>query len=663
MLDDDLDRGSAALKPPVQAAMPRTGSSPNSLTTDITLCAAGHPRARHSDIGAAKRGIPSDLDDGSLMTELLDDDAPLPDDSPLAEEDPKAAMSTLRWRVLVVDDDKDVRTVSQLALQGVVVDGVQIELVCVDSAAAAREWLTNNHELAVALIDVVMESDTAGLDLVRWIREHHPDEDARLVLRTGQPGTAPEAHVMSSYDIHDYLSKAETTARRLVTSVTGAIRAWRDMRTIREQRAGLQRALRAVGGLFGSPGVEALLQAILDQVTALLFPRKSSLLFIATPGLSEAVATSPVVLAATGDFSAYVGLPVRTALGRAALTVDVGDVPAGRILLAGNRVLYAFDVEPTVRPILVIDGGDLLPWERELVELYCHAVTLALRNRRLWDAQLVWLQALEKFVPTGMSVLTGHADLRHVRAGDSATHQLTVCFVDVRGFTARTARSGGATAFRMLNALFAALGEVISAHGGIIDKYLGDGLLILFPDGPSRALHAALAMQRAAETVGKSEKEPLKIGVGLHHGEVLVGAVGYHGRLDLSVVSSVVNIASRVQDLTRTLDCDILFTDDIHRALDDADRQECRSLLTHKLRGDARPRVIWHAFGTAEAPARAKCRETAARLAEATTFAVEGKWDEVQARLHPLLEVGDPTIQRLTGHVERQLVEGVEDND
>jgi class 3 adenylate cyclase/CheY-like chemotaxis protein len=576
------------------------------------------------------------------MTTPLDDDDLLLDDEPSGRPSDEAG---LRWSVLIVDDDPDIRAVTQLALRGLQVDGVPVDLVCVESAASAREWLSSHPDTAAAIIDVIMETDTAGLDLVRWVREVHGDDAIRLVLRTGQPGSAPEAQVTAGYDIHDYLAKTETTARRLVTCVTGAVRAWRDMRTIREQREGLRRALLAVGGLFGAPNIQDLLCAILDQVTALLFPRRSSLLFFAPPGLGPASAGPAVVLAATGVYAPYVGAPVGAALPDPTLEVTARTLNAGQALLVGSRVIYAFDVQPWVRPVLLIDGGALVPWERELVELYCHAVTLALRNRQMWEAQVTWFRAMERLVPREMTELVGTQDMTRIQPGDCAEHTLTVCFVDIRSFSARTLEIGSQPAFRLLNRLFSELGDVVRTHDGVIDKYLGDGMLVLFPGTPEDAVTAAVEMQRRARAVDAEGGAPLEIGIGLHRGDAVVGAVGHPTRIDLTVVSAAVNVAARVQDHCRVLRCELLITEEVYTALSPSSQAACRPVLRHHLRGDDRARPLYEVLaGASEARQSVTARTTAALWAAAAAESAGGDGRSALAAVPPGL---DPTIDAL----------------
>jgi len=133
------------------------------------------------------------------------------------------------WNMLVVDDDEAVHEVTRLVLKNVIVLDKKIVIHSAYSAQQAKEILQSNITFAIALIDVVMETDKAGLMLVKWIRESKHDTNIRLVLRTGQPGEAPEQDIISHYDIHDYKEKNELTAKKLFTLSYSCLRSYNDI--------------------------------------------------------------------------------------------------------------------------------------------------------------------------------------------------------------------------------------------------------------------------------------------------------------------------------------------------------------------------------------------------------------------------------------------------
>lgn len=148
---------------------------------------------------------------------------------PAAGEAATAAMGN-PWKVLLVDDEQDVHAVLHLALQDVVIDGRPLLLLDALSAQEARTVLVAHPDVALILLDVVMESDRAGLDLVRHVRDDLGNRSVQIVLITGQPGYAPQREVVIGYEIDGYRLKSELSADRICVSVYSAIRTHRLIR-------------------------------------------------------------------------------------------------------------------------------------------------------------------------------------------------------------------------------------------------------------------------------------------------------------------------------------------------------------------------------------------------------------------------------------------------
>jgi len=157
------------------------------------------------------------------MTSLPHDQLLILPDGPDLEPEESAVPP---WTVLVVDDEMDMYTVTRLILGGIEFQGRPIRLIGALSAEAAKAVLAERKDIALVLLDVVMESDDAGLRLVRHIREELQDRSVQIVLRTGQPGSAPERNVVFDYDINGYALKTEMTSNRLLTTVITALRSY-----------------------------------------------------------------------------------------------------------------------------------------------------------------------------------------------------------------------------------------------------------------------------------------------------------------------------------------------------------------------------------------------------------------------------------------------------
>jgi diguanylate cyclase (GGDEF)-like protein len=177
------------------------------------------------------------------------------------------------WRILIVDDDEQVHSATELALAGISILGRSLEFLHAYSALEARAQLASSDNIAVIFLDVVMEKEDAGLRLVKVIREELGLTEVRIILRTGQPGYAPELEAIRDYDINDYRTKSELTRTRLVTSLTTALRSYQQIRALAYSREGLEKIIRATADLFEQRALESMAEGVLTQIAGLLgFP-------------------------------------------------------------------------------------------------------------------------------------------------------------------------------------------------------------------------------------------------------------------------------------------------------------------------------------------------------------------------------------------------------
>ncbi|MBC7454905.1 MAG: EAL domain-containing protein [Massilia sp.] len=171
---------------------------------------------------------------------------------------------------MIVDDDEDVHSTTTFALGNLDVQQRPLQFVHAYSAGQARELLEREADIAVILLDVVMEQDDAGLHLVRYIRESLKLAEVRIILRTGQPGYAPEIDAIRDFDINDYKTKSELTRVKLYTTVAAAIRSYEQICAISAGRRGLDQIVRASTELMALQGVPDFGAAVLTQIAAIL---------------------------------------------------------------------------------------------------------------------------------------------------------------------------------------------------------------------------------------------------------------------------------------------------------------------------------------------------------------------------------------------------------
>src|SRR5215211_4042710 len=209
-----------------------------------------------------------------------------------------------RWKIAVIDDEPAVHDGTRFALSDYRLNGQGLEILSAYSAAEGRELLRRHPDIAVVLLDVIMETDTAGLGLVEFIRKELKNETVRIILRTGQPGQAPERRVIVDYDINDYKAKTELTSDKLFTSLTAALRSYQQLERMVQTRRGLEIIIDAAGRLFDFRSMQRLAEGVLTQIASLLNVECAGILVLREEG-DQVKKFS--VLAGSGCYSKLVG--------------------------------------------------------------------------------------------------------------------------------------------------------------------------------------------------------------------------------------------------------------------------------------------------------------------------------------------------------------------
>ncbi len=187
-------------------------------------------------------------------------------------DDQRPAADLPCWRILIVNDEPDVHRATAFALNGVKILGRSLQFLDAYSAVEAKVLLSAESDIAVILLDVVMEREDAGLNLVRFIRNDLKLADVRIILRTGQPGYAPEIATIHDYDINDYKTKSELTRPKLYATVTAALRSYEQIRALDElafydrlsNLPNRNRFIKLIDERMGQAGFEDCVIAILD---------------------------------------------------------------------------------------------------------------------------------------------------------------------------------------------------------------------------------------------------------------------------------------------------------------------------------------------------------------------------------------------------------------
>ncbi|SFM32428.1 DUF3369 domain-containing protein [Pelosinus propionicus] len=297
------------------------------------------------------------------------------------ETDAAESKSVETIKVLIVDDEEEVHIVTKLVLNDFVFEGKQIELLSVYSAREAKEILLEHEDIALILLDVVMERADAGLELVKYIREVMGNSLVRIVLRTGQPGEAPEARVIVEYDINDYKEKTELTAQKLLTTLISALRSHRDLLTIAMNKRGLEKIIESSPEIFRMQSMQNFATGVLMQLIAMLRLNKNSLyLKVSSFAATRKKDGEIKVLAATGDFHIQnyekLSKEIHTKLDYVLATKQ-------SIFLEDYFILYWQSADEHVYLIYMEGDQRLSDLDQRLLDVFCLNVSSAFENLKL----------------------------------------------------------------------------------------------------------------------------------------------------------------------------------------------------------------------------------------------------------------------------------------
>ncbi len=318
------------------------------------------------------------------------------------------------WKILIVDDEIEIHKVTKLALHDFQFQGKSLMFISAYSGKEAQDLMRTHADIAVVLLDVIMETDDAGLLVVKFIRNVLENQLVRIILRTGQPGLAPENVIVLNYDINDYKSKTELTTQKLFTTLVTALRGFQDL------------------------------------------------------------------------------------------------------MLLANR-------------------------QQELEAI---------------------ASASARFVPLDLLKFLQKDSVVDVKLGDQVQADMTVLFADIRSFSHLSQNLSAQENFHFLNSFFSWIGPVIRQHNGFIDKYVGDGVMALFPNQVEDAIHAAIEMQQQISLYNSHPKNrdftPIAIGVGLHTGSLILGTIGEGGHMESTIIADTVGLAARMESLSKTYGVSII---------------------------------------------------------------------------------------------------------
>ncbi|CAK0755823.1 putative two-component system response regulator [uncultured Gammaproteobacteria bacterium] len=304
------------------------------------------------------------------------------------------------WKILIVDDDQEVHAITHVVLGDVMFENRPLVFLSAHSGAEAHDVIPRHPDLAVILLDVVMETDDAGLRLVHYIRNELGNRQVRIILRTGQPGQAPERQVIVAYDINDYKAKSELTAQKLFTATVAALRSYQHIATIDRGRKGLEKILHSSTSLFEQQSLVEFTEGVLRQLSGLIHSTHGSLLCApkqegdgadAVPAGETAwrIDETMMVLAGSGAFAESTGRRAQDCVSPLAW-LDIQRALLGQYNVYHDHhcvlVLPSRNQAPGV--VLIQGYGLLSEIDHQLLEIFSSRVAVAFDNTLLYEQLL-----------------------------------------------------------------------------------------------------------------------------------------------------------------------------------------------------------------------------------------------------------------------------------
>lgn len=288
------------------------------------------------------------------------------------------------WKVAIVDDDEQIHKITKMVLSDFSFNDRKLEFISAYSGAEGAKLFEEHDDIAVVLLDVVMETDHSGLELADRIRNKLQNRNVRIVLRTGQPGQAPEREIIAKYDINDYKEKTELTARKLYTLLYSCLRSYRDILALERNRKGLERVIKSSQQIFSEETIEVFAEGVIAQITSLLYADDTAFFGQVDSLVSHENSSGIQIVAGTGMFKDCAGKRLDTEL-----PSDWQEVVRENQHMIGsiadrNYFLAQMNGKHNQRNILMLSGiGPRDELELQMLELFCQNALIAFDNLQL----------------------------------------------------------------------------------------------------------------------------------------------------------------------------------------------------------------------------------------------------------------------------------------
>lgn len=269
--------------------------------------------------------------------------------------------------------------------------------------------------------------------------------------------------------------------------------------------------------------------------------------------------------------------------------------------------------------------------------------------------------ASERFVPKEFLKFLNKKSIVDAKLGDSVQAEMTILFADIRSFTTLSESMSPRESFNFINGYLSRVGPVIREYNGFVDKYIGDALLALFPGSAEDAVRAAIKMQEQITLYNNHRYNsgyiPIDIGISLHTGTLMIGTIGEEERMQSTVISDAVNLASRMESLTKVYGVKIIMSMSTLSQLDNPQIYHCRFLGRIRVRGKQFPVALFEVYDS-DSPAIVRIKEkTKTDFEKGIILYYQNKYSQAQAIFNHILRLNpfDKTARLFKEHCEQKV--------
>lgn len=318
-------------------------------------------------------------------------------------------------------------------------------------------------------------------------------------------------------------------------------------------------------------------------------------------------------------------------------------VTAGSLLLAWRLSSPIIALTSAVRRFGESDlssRSDLRTFIKELYDLNANFNGMADRIQHYQERLLSLNQSLERFVPDAFLHFLSRKSITEVNLGDQIQKDMTIMFSDIRGFTAISEHLTPKQTFKFLNDYLSRIAPIIRRHDGFIDKYLGDGIMAIFPGRRDDAVRCALEIVQEVRLMNRDRAEsglpPISTGTGIHCGTMMMGTIGEEQRMQTTVIADSVNLASRIEALTKEVGASVLMSREVYNRLEDSESFLTRFIGSVTFKGKEEKVGVYEAFDQETATSRLLKATSRIRFEAAVSLMSERNYEQARAEFETL---------------------------